>query len=92
MSVGLIPLYGEIFTERESISVFGDVEVTIIGKGGLEDGHSALTLILDGEKQELEKVLPVLDRIKNAKASGFEESLEECGPGSSCNKDHRAYC
>jgi hypothetical protein len=92
MSVGLIPLYGEMMTEREAIGVFGDVEVTIIGKGGLEDGHSALTLILDGEKPELEKVLPVFDRIRNAKASGFEESLEECTPGSSCNRDHRACC
>jgi hypothetical protein len=92
MSVGLIPLYGEIITEREAIRVFGDVEVTIIGKGGLDDGHSALTLILDGERQELTKVLPVLDRIRNAKASGFEKSLEECSPGSSCNKNHWACC
>lgn len=92
MSVGLIPIFGEIITEREAIRVFGDVEVAIIGKGGLDDGHSALTMILDGEKQELTKVLPVLDRIRNARVSGFEESLEECSPGPSCNKDHRACC
>jgi hypothetical protein len=92
MSVGLIPIYGEVITEMEAIRVFGDVEVTVIGKGGLDNGHFALTMILDGERQELKKVLPVLDRLRDAGASGFEESLEECSPGSSCNKDHWACC
>ena len=60
------------------------------GKYRNADDHFA-EIVLSMDTDDV-KVLPVLDRIRNAKASGFEESLEECSPGSSCNKDHRACC
>lgn len=91
MSVGLIPIFGELITEVEAVKTIGDIDATVIGKGGLGEAVSALTMLLDGEKEEVFKVLKVLEKIKGAEVSGLEESMEECRPGPSC-KEHLACC
>ena len=90
MSVGLIPLCGDLITEVEALQSLADVTPTVIGKGGLDGGVSALTLILDGEEGEVRKVLAVTEGIRGAQTSGLAESMEECRPGPVCPKEHVA--
>jgi len=90
MSVGLIPIFGDLITEQEALGLLGDVEVTVIGRGGLDDGPSALTMLMDGEPDEIKKVLTVIDRVRGARVSGLPESMVECEPGPSCTSDHLA--
>jgi hypothetical protein len=90
MSVGLIPLYGEVVTEAEALSLMADVNPTIIGKGGLDEGTSALTMVVDGAKEEVLKVLSLIESVRGARTSGFARSMAECEPGSACPIEHIA--
>jgi hypothetical protein len=90
MSVGLIPLYGDVITEAEALSLLADVNPTIIGKGGLDEGSSALTMVIDGEKEEILKVLSLMESVRGARTSGLAQSMAECEPGSACPIEHIA--
>lgn len=90
MSVGLIPLFGELITEIEALRLLADVVPTVIGKGGLDGGASALTLVLDGKEEEIGNALAVIETIRGARTSGLVASLEECRPGPACQKEHVA--
>jgi len=81
MSVGLMPLYGEIFTEIEAIKTLADVDCFPIGAGGLGMAQGSITLEIHApSNEEYEKILEILKTIKTKPIgiSGLEDSLEEC--------------
>jgi len=81
MSVGLMPLKGEVFTEVEAIQQLVDVECFPIGAGGLDKAQGSITLEIEAsEDKELEKIFKVLKKIKleEQEVSGEEDSLVEC--------------
>lgn len=85
MAVGLTPLMGNIITEKEAIPLLGDVHCSVIGKGGIFGAEGATTMIIEGEKEEVEKVFQIISSIKGEKASGIKESLTECqAPSERC--------
>ena len=90
MAVGLTPLIGNIITEKDAIPLLADVHCSVIGKGGIFGAEGATTMIIDGEKEELEKVFQIILSIKGEKVSGIEESLIECQAPSERCKLHRA--
>ncbi|MEM2340052.1 MAG: DUF1177 family protein [Candidatus Bathyarchaeia archaeon] len=60
---------------------------TIIGAGGISGAEGSTTLVVEGEREEVEKILRVIESIKGAKTSGAGPSLEECEPwmGNCCD-------
>lgn len=80
MSVGLIPIYGEIFTEVEAFRKLANVECFVIGSGGLAEAQGSTTFEIWGSKIELDKIIEILKATKGniTSVSGDEDSLIEC--------------
>jgi hypothetical protein len=80
MSVGLIPLMGEIVTETEAVELLADVECFAIAAGGLGKANGSTTLQISGNDEEIAKVIEIIKSIKNDSIliSGDKESLLEC--------------
>ena len=90
MAVGLTPIVGRIVTEKDAITLLGDVECIVIGRGGILGAEGATTMLIEGEKEEVEKVFQIVTSIKGENVSGIRESLLECAvPHEKC-KLHRA--
>ena len=82
MAVGLIPIYGEIFTEVEAIKTLADVDCFVIASGGLGDAQASVTLEILGSREEISRISHILKDIKTKKnnISGDIDSLDECSP------------
>lgn len=81
MSVGLMPVTGEIFTEIEAIKMLADVDCFPIGAGGLKEAQGSTTLdIIASSNNVYEKIVDILKVVKAGKTeiSGIKESLDEC--------------
>lgn len=82
MAVGLIPIYGEVFTEVEAIKTLANVDCFVIACGGLGDAQGSTTLEILGSKEEISKIYNILKDIKSKinNISGDTDSLAECSP------------
>jgi hypothetical protein len=89
MAVGLTPLVGKIVTEKEAIPLLAEVRCRVIGMGGILGAEGGTTMIIEGEKEEVEKVFHTISSIKGEKVSGLQESLVECEFPSERCKLHR---
>jgi hypothetical protein len=90
MAVGLVPLAGRIITEKDAISLLGEVNCTVVGRGGLFGAEGATTMIIEGDKREVEKIFEIILSVKDQKVSGTQKSLPSCtAPHERC-KIHRA--
>ncbi len=85
MSCGLFPIEGEIVTEIEAAMLLGKVDVNVIGRGGIQGAEGATVLQIEGDDDEVMKVLGIVKQVKDRPISGEETSLVECNfPTSSC--------
>ncbi|MCK5552105.1 MAG: hypothetical protein KAJ09_03095 [Deltaproteobacteria bacterium] len=90
MAVGLIPLGGRIITEKDAISLLAEVSCTVVGRGGVFGAEGATTMIIEGDKREVENVFQIILSLKDQKVSGTQKSLPSCtAPHERC-KIHRA--
>jgi len=89
-AVGLIPLRGRIFTEKDAVEALAPVKCFVIGKGGLYGAEGSTTLIVDGDEKDVLSVENVFKQIKGSAISGNAQSLEECGGGCPSCKNHAA--
>ncbi len=80
-AIGLIPLIGEIVTEKEALEGLADVSATVIGAGGIHGAEGSTTLVIDGAESELERIFGIVMEIKGTETSGTPESLIECEAG-----------
>jgi hypothetical protein len=80
-AVGLIPLVGEIVTEKEALEGLADVLVTVISAGGIYGAEGSTTLVIEGIDSEAERILDIVMGIKGTETSGTPESLVECEGG-----------
>jgi hypothetical protein len=78
MAVGLIPLGGRIITEKDAISFLGEVDCTVVGRGGVFGAEGATTMIIEGDKREVENVFQIILSLKDQKVSGTQKSLPSC--------------
>lgn len=86
MSVGLMPLFGKVYTETEAFSILGKVKATVIGKGGILGGEGATVYTLEGKEEEVLRLFQLVEQIKGAGVSGAQDSLKECtGPNPRCS-------
>ena len=88
MAVGLIPIVGQIITEREAILNLVKVDCHIIGKGGILGAEGSTTLVIEGKEKEIRKIFKIIKSTRNSKTSGIRETLLECRPGVERCKNH----
>lgn len=83
MSVGLLPIKGEVITEIEAVKYLADVECQAIGAGGVGEASGSTTLDIWGSDSEVDKIINIIKPIKENKIelSGSSESLQECSSG-----------
>ena len=90
MAIGLVPLAGRIITEKDAISLLGEVDCTVVGRGGLFGAEGATTMIIEGDTREVKKVFQIILSLKGQKVSGTPKSLPSCVPPHDRCKIHRA--
>lgn len=90
MSVGLIPLMGRIFTEVDAIKTLANVDVVVIGAGGINGAEGSTTLLVEGKDDEVMRIDALYQEIRRAITSGSAESLIECHRGEAACADHYA--
>lgn len=81
MSVGLMPIKGEVFTEIDAIKQLGNVDCFAIGAGGLGEAQGSTVIeVSASEDKEFDKIVNILKDIKtkNKEISGIKDSLIEC--------------
>jgi len=76
MPVGFVPLSGVVITEIHAIQELADVEVLHVGSGGIAGGEGSVTLLVKGEKQEIEKVIRIYTEMRKDRR---HEALETHG-------------
>ncbi len=90
-AVGLTPLFGGMtMTETTALSALAAVDCTVIGMGGVFGAEGATTMIIEGEKEEVEKAFEIISSVKGQGISGTPESFEACHFPSEMCKMHRA--
>ena len=90
MAVGLIPIFGEIFTEVEALETLAAVKALVIGKGGIHGAEGSTTLLIEGPKKEVLKIEGIYRELKGAALSGDPRNLIPCATGSrSCGSHIR---
>lgn len=60
-------LEGELFTEIEAIKQFANVSVIPIGSGGIGGAEGATSLLIRGDKIDVEKILELINSIQGEK-------------------------
>lgn len=92
MAVGLFPLVGRVFTEKDAVMALGDVTCTVISMGGINGAEGATTMVIAGEASEVDKVAQVINQIKGSPCpvSGIPQTLGECEPGGPGCGHHKA--
>jgi len=78
LPVGLLPLSGQIVTEKEALSLLADVSCQVIGRGGLFGAEGATTLVVDGSESAVEQIIGLVVAVKGSGVSGVEASFPEC--------------
>jgi hypothetical protein len=72
VAVGLMPLPGELVTEIDAFKLLGDVEVYVIGAGGIGGGEGSYTFMLDGDERV---VKDIFERVKEIKGERNLDAL-----------------
>ena len=90
MSVGLMRLPGVVYNELHALESLYDINVYVIGSGGIYDAKGATVFEAVGNSLEIDELTDIIDKIKKEEhyISGDPSSLEECSRGSINCKDH----
>lgn len=88
MSVGLIPIFGRVFTEVQALETLAKVKVWVIGKGGILGAEGSSTLLIEGPQAELLKIDRLYQEVKGAGLSPLPRNLIPCSRGSVSCKSH----
>ena len=81
MSVGLIPVFGKIFTEVDAIETLAAVKARVIGKGGIHGAEGSTTLLIEGPETEVLKIDEIYQGVRGAELSGDPRNLTPCVRG-----------
>ena len=90
MSVGVIPVFGKIITEKEAVEILAGVRATVIAAGGISGAEGATTMLVEGEEEQVSKIFQLVKALDKAETSGNPESLIACDRGGSACKSHLA--
>ena len=76
MSCGLFPVVGDIVTEVEAMKQLADVDVCIIGRGGIFGAEGGTFFQVTGEEEEVLRLEEIVKLCRNQRIGGCEISLE----------------
>jgi hypothetical protein len=88
MAVGLMPLFGRIFTEIEALQNLAKIKVYVIGKGGIHGAEGGTTFLAEGPRKEILKIDALYQKIKGSELSGVPRNLIPCARGSQSCGSH----
>ena len=92
MACGLLPLFGKVVTELEAVRILSDVEVSVIGRGGVLGAEGGVLLQASGEDEQILILESIVQRCKGKHLSGDPASLIECEVPSPGCKTHLSCC
>ena len=87
-AVGLIPIFGRIFTEVEALEALAGVKAWVIGKGGIHGAEGGTTFLVDGPPKEVIKIDKIYQSVRGSRLSGDPRNLLPCSRGSLSCKNH----
>jgi hypothetical protein len=77
--VGIISVPGEIISEVEALKLMGDVDVTVVGGGGIGSGEGSYTFLIEGGEKEVKDIFKLVKQIKGEKSlSAIRGKCESC--------------
>lgn len=81
MRVGLMPVtYGLPVTEIEALEILADVDAYCIAAGGVGGSEGSVVMAVEGEDQEVEKIMELVKSIKGEPPVGaLKQKCSECG-------------
>lgn len=82
MAAGLTPLCGLVITEQKALEMLTGVKCTVIAAGGIAGAEGAVTLVADGEPEQVDQAVQAVLAVKGASHSGCQASFAECRSGS----------
>jgi len=65
MPVGLIPVSGTAFTEIKALKQLAEVEVFHVASGGAAGGEGSVSLLIKGERDQVERVKDIYSDLRN---------------------------
>ena len=92
MPCSLAPIPGEVLTETQALERYAHVSAHVFAKGGSSGAEASVAIQIEGEQEEVEKVLRLVEQIKSLPSQPpvDEDSLTECSyPCSGCSQ-HRS--
>ncbi len=87
-AVGLIPVFGRLFTEVEALESLAGVKAWVIGRGGIHGAEGSTTFLVDGPSKEVLKIDKHYQSVKGSGLSGDLRNLIPCQRGSLSCKNH----
>lgn len=78
MACGLFPIFGQVVTEIEAIKQLADVEVAVIGRGGIQGAEGGTLFQVSGEEKQVAVIEETAARCKGKPLAGDTDSLIEC--------------
>ena len=92
MACSLAPIPGEVLTEAQAIESYARVNALVFAKGGFSGAEASVAIQIEGEQEEVEKVLHLVEQIKALPSQPpvDADSFAECTyPCSGCSQ-HRS--
>ena len=87
MACGLFPVIGTVVTELTAVRLISDVQVQLIGRGGVHGAEGGSLLQAWGTSEEIHRLEDVLNQCYNKPLSGDPQSMTECSyPSEGCGK------
>lgn len=87
-AVGLIPVFGSLFTEVEALESLAEVKVWVMGRGGIHGAEGSTTFLVDGPPKEVMKIDKLYQSVRGSGLSGDPRNLIPCQRGSLSCKNH----
>jgi len=81
MTVGLMPLFGKVVTEKEALEILTGAAVTVIGAGGLNGAEGATTMLVEGSAEQVDRAFALIAAQHGRPTAGAPESLIACDRG-----------
>jgi hypothetical protein len=80
MKVGLMPVtYGQPITELEALEELAEVEAYCISAGGIDGSEGSVTLAVEGEDAEVEKIFKLIKSLKGEKPlESIKQRCSQC--------------
>jgi len=67
MPVGIMAVHGEVVSEKEAFKLLGEVDVSVIGAGGIGGGEGSYTFLVEGRAEEVKDIFNLVKDIKGEK-------------------------